>query len=146
MAEELRLSWTNWPSWFPRKELGALDLRGLEHFLLSRSQILDEEAFGVDFVENYEQSFGATWSPDTRVWSITVRNLRAVTPNGEPVCLNHEPVTQDIEEGRDSESRPVFVENTNIDLWLEVTNAEPTNSSGGRNTGPTVNSRTSRSP
>jgi hypothetical protein len=74
-----------WPAWHANNELKDEHLLGLEDYVLSRTHILDEQAFGIDYIEDWEKSIQFAWEEKEGV--ISVGNVRGVTPGGQPVWL-----------------------------------------------------------
>jgi hypothetical protein len=108
---------TKWPSWHPETELTANHLCGLEDYLLSRTQILDEGAFGIERISDWRQSIQAEWTGTTV--TISVGNLRGVTPGGQPVWLRDDepPLTQKIGDEQDPR---IFTPGQATDVWIIV--------------------------
>src|SRR5437660_1694392 len=99
---------TKWPAWHRDQELKAEHLLGLEDYLLTRVLIVDEFAFGIDFIDFSNSLVLAAQDAN---FTISATNLRGATPAGQPVHLSSaQSISMTFQSPADCE----------LDLWIEV--------------------------
>jgi hypothetical protein len=113
-----------WPAWHSDNPLKADHLLGLEDYLLARAQIIDEGAWGVDAIADWEESIRLDWidppdgEPAIARRVIRVTSLRGVTRGGHPIVLD---------ESRGNLEREIHdevVAEQNFDLAINVNSRE----------------------
>lgn len=101
-----------WPAWHPDQELKAEDLCSLEDYVMTRIQLADESAWGVESLDSWEESIKVEKSSHGLL--IRVRQVRGITPGGDHVWLFAE--DESIETTVETQS----TEASEFDLWVVV--------------------------